>query len=142
MGGDPDGIDRDVSSATLEAEVTAMLDASADAWNAGDLDGYISYYADDATFAGSTGLVHGAETIRQRYAESYWASGSPEDALRFEVLEVRGTGPGSAMLFGRYILHDRTTEEATGTGYFTLVLRRLDGSWKIVHDHSSAEATG
>lgn len=116
-----------------------MLDASAAAWNRGDLDGYISDYAHDATFVGSRGLIRGASEIRRLYAEGYWRSGAPEDALRFEMLDVRVTGPETAIAVGRYTLFDRDSGKATGTGIFTLALARRDGTWKILHDHSSAD---
>lgn len=116
-----------------------MLHASADAWNRGDLDGYMADYAEDATYVGSTGLVRGAAEIRRRYAEGYWSGGTPPDALRFEMLDVRVTGPGTATAVGRYILYDRDSAGTTGTGLFTLSLGRIGGAWKILHDHSSAE---
>ncbi|HSH46598.1 MAG TPA: nuclear transport factor 2 family protein [Longimicrobiales bacterium] len=130
-----------IAASALEAAADQILGASAESWNQGDLDGFISHYAADATFAGSSGLIQGSGAVRALYQRGYWASGEPSDALRFEVLHARGTGPGSGVVFGRYILEDRETREATSTGYFSLVLRRLDGAWKIVHDHSSAEAS-
>ncbi|MBW3555144.1 MAG: nuclear transport factor 2 family protein [Gemmatimonadetes bacterium] len=116
-----------------------MLHASAEAWNRGDLDGFLADYAEDATFVGSTGLIRGAAEIRRRYAEGYWSGGTPPDALRFEMLDVRVTGPATATAVGRYILYDRETSETTGTGLFTLSLGRIEGEWKILHDHSSAD---
>lgn len=119
-----------------------MLLASADAWTRGDLDGYLDDYAPDATFVGSTGLIRGRAEIRQRYTDGYWSTGMPEDGLRFELLEIRETGPGTAVAVGRYILYDRETEETTSTGLFSLTLRRAGAGWEIVHDHSSADGSG
>jgi beta-aspartyl-peptidase (threonine type) len=116
-----------------------MLRASAEAWTAGDLDGYLDDYAPDATFVGSSGLTHGRNAIRQTYIEGYWSTGMPEDGLRFELLDVRPEGATTALAVGRYILFDRESEEATATGTFSLTLRRTDGGWEIVHDHSSAD---
>lgn len=120
-------------------EITAMLDASAEAWNRGDLDGFMDDYAADATFVESGGLIRGAETVRRRYAEGFWSAGAPADALRFEMLDVRVTSPTTATAVGRYILHDRASGEATATGIFTLALGLVDGEWKILHDHSTAD---
>lgn len=122
------------------AGIEAMLHASADAWNRGDLDGFIGDYAADATFVTSEGLLRGADRIRRMYAEGYWAGGAPEDALRFELLDTRVTGPASATTFGRYVLYDRASGRTTASGVFTLVLERVGGAWKILHDHSSADA--
>lgn len=116
-----------------------MLEASADAWNHGDLDGYLSYYAEDATFVGSSGLIRGRDEIRRRYRQSYWSSGTPADHLAFEVIDVRVTGPDAATLVGRYRLRDRTSGQDSGTGLFTLLLGRNNDAWEILHDHSSAD---
>ena len=116
-----------------------MLEASAEAWTRGDLDGYMSDYAEDATYVGATGLIRGAAEIRRRYVEGYWSGGTPPDALRFEMLDVRVTGPATATAVGRYFLYDRASTATTGTGLFTLALKRIGGEWKILHDHSSAD---
>lgn len=116
-----------------------MLHASAEAWTRGDLEGYLDDYAADATFVGSSGLTRGRAEIRERYVEGYWSTGMPEDGLRFELLDVRTMGTGTAVAVGRYILYDRETDEATSTGLFSLTLRRTADGWKIVHDHSSAD---
>ena len=116
-----------------------MLTASADAWTRGDLDSFLDDYARDATFVGSGGLIRGREAIRQRYLDGYWAGGEPEDGLRFRLLDVRVMGPGTAAAVGRYILYDRATGETSGTGLFSLTLRRNGDRWTIVHDHSSAD---
>ena len=116
-----------------------MLEASAQAWSRGDLEGYLSDYVEDATFVGGEGLIRGVAEIRRRYEAGYWSGGGPPDALRFEMLDVRVTGPRTATAVGRYILFDRDSGDSTGTGIFTLSLERRDGAWKILHDHSSAD---
>lgn len=115
-----------------------MLNASARSWNEGDLAGYMDDYADDATFVGSTGLVRGRAEIERRYRASYWASGRPEDALRFENVEITPLGEEHALAVGRYVLYDRQSGVTTASGIFSLVLRRTPDGWRIIHDHSSA----
>ena len=120
-----------------------MLQASADAWNRGDLDGFLRDYAPDATFVGSRGLIHGVAEIRRMYAEGYWRTGTAPDSLRFEILDVHETGrspsgTSTAAAIGRYTLYDRASGNPTGTGLFTLLLERNNGAWRILHDHSSA----
>jgi len=118
-----------------------MLQASAASWNAGDLDGFMDDYwrSEDLTFSGATGVTRGWENVRARYLESYWAPGAVRDSLRFEDLEVFTLGDGHAMALGRYVLFqpEQGRTEAS-SGFFTLVLERMDGGWKIVHDHTSA----
>lgn len=119
--------------------VRALLDASAEAWNRDDLDGFLADYAADASFVTSDGLVHGREGIRRIYERGYWQDGpGPRDDLRFEGLDVRRTGPRSAVAFGRYVLYDPETGGTRATGIFSLTLRQTGSGWEIVHDHSSS----
>lgn len=123
-------------------EIVAMLQASADAWNRGDLDGFLADYDEDATFVGGSGMIRGRDEIRRRYVEGYWSEGTAPDRLAFQDIDVRVMGPRSATAVGRYILRDRRTNERTGTGIFTLLLARNNDGWRILHDHSSAEGEG
>ncbi len=126
----------------VAAEVTGMLQASAASWNAGDLDGFLDDYwnSPDLTFSGATGVTRGWENVRQRYLRSYWAPGASRDSLRFEAMEVTPLGVEHALALGRYVLFRPTPEgeEVSGTGYFSLVLRRTEDGWKIIHDHTSS----
>lgn len=117
-----------------------MLHASAESWNAGDLDGFLDDYLDspETVFAGGSGVIRGVDAIRDRYLETYWRTGAPEHALRFEDLEVSALGADHALALGRYVLSDRATDSAAASGVFTLVLRRTPEGWRIIHDHSSA----
>jgi uncharacterized protein (TIGR02246 family) len=120
-------------------EIVAMLQASAQAWNRGDLDAFLADYDENATFVGAAGMIHGRDEIRRRYVQGYWSEGTAPDRLAFQDIDVRVTGPRSATAVGRYILRDRDTNERTGTGTFTLLLARYNDGWRILHDHSSAD---
>ncbi len=123
----------------LEEEIESMLTASAGAWNAGDLEGFLEDYSTrpGMTFLGGSGRIRGIDEVRERYRGSYWAPGAERDSLRFEDLEVRPLGPDHALATGRYVLHRPEEERTTTTGWFTLVLEREAEGWRIVHDHSS-----
>jgi uncharacterized protein (TIGR02246 family) len=117
-----------------------MLEASARSWNAGDLEGFLDDYLDAPTtaFVGST-VTRGVGEIRDRYRASYWKTGQPSQHLRFENIEVRPLGNGHALALGRYVLLNPGSNATEGTGWFTLVLQRASpGTWRIIHDHSSA----
>ncbi|MDQ3605151.1 MAG: nuclear transport factor 2 family protein [Gemmatimonadota bacterium] len=120
-------------------EIVAALEASTEAWNAGELEGFLDPYLDSpgTTFVGGSGLLRGKGAIRESYRRSYWRAGTPEDRLSFEEIEVRPLGPEHALAVGRYLVSSRTTGEQTATGLFSLVLVRTPGGWKILHDHSS-----
>jgi len=115
-------------------EAAAMLEHGAQAWNAGDLDAFISDYVPDATFVTSRGLVRGMAEIRARYAARF-APGAVRDSLTFRVLDVDLLGPRVANLVATYVLS--RGDSVTSTGPTSLVLRKVGGRWKIAHDHSS-----
>lgn len=122
--------------------IVPMLESSAASWNAGDLSGFLDDYAVDPalTFVGSSGLLRGRDAVRDSYEGGYWASGEATDSLRFSEVEVRALGTTHALALGRWTLFQPAVsgaEEVTGEGRFTLILNWRDGSWKIVHDHSS-----
>lgn len=130
-----------LDSRIVTAEVVEMLHASTASWNQGDLDGFLDDYwrSEDLTFSGGTGVTRGWEGVRARYLRSYWAPGATRDSLRFVDLEVTALGDDHALALGRYVLYRPGEEEVvTNTGHFSLVLRREDGAWKIIHDHTSA----
>jgi len=57
--------------------------------------------------------------------------------LKFTQLEVTPLGDSAELVLGRWHL----TRESPVGGNFTLVFRRIDGNWLIVHDHSSKADT-
>lgn len=120
------------------AAIVAELDASAERWNAGDLDGFLAPYLNDprTSFVTAGGVIRGLDTIEARYRANYWKDGAPAETLRFADVEVRPLGPDHAFAVGRFLLSDRSGAR-TGEGHFTVVLARTPDGWRIVHDHSS-----
>jgi ketosteroid isomerase-like protein len=124
------------------AAIRDMLLSSASSWNAGDLDGFLDDYlnSDSLTFSGPEGVTRGWEDVRERYLRTYWAPGTVRDSLSFEEIEVTSVGDtDGALALGRYLLYSRDEEgRDPASGYFSLVLRRVEGEWRIIHDHTSA----
>ncbi|HEU4641088.1 MAG TPA: SgcJ/EcaC family oxidoreductase [Gemmatimonadaceae bacterium] len=118
------------------AEIAAMLDRSARAWNRGDLDAFVDDYLDSdrTTFIGRRGVLHGRAAIRAVYAPRF-APGGVRDSLSFEQLEVDSLAPGVAHVLAYYVLSRGDSTVARGPT--SLVMLRVDGRWRIVHDHSS-----
>ena len=123
-----------VATPSSRAAVETILAHGAAAWNRGDLDDFVSDYAADATFVTSRAVVHGRENIRARYAPRF-ASGARRDSLRFENLEVDVVGPDALNAIAYYVLV--RGDSVTARGPTSLVMRRVNGRWVIVHDHSS-----
>jgi len=123
---------------SLEPYAARMLEASADAWNRGDLEAFLSDYQDapSTTFVGSHGVLSGLEQIRKHYAPQF-EPGSQRDSLRFETLRARSLSPMIGLVTARWVLYDDGVTRSAGP--FTLVLRRTGTGWRIIHDHSSSD---
>lgn len=127
---------REISNTALAVEVTHVLAASAAGWNRGDLGAFMSAYLDSptTTYWGSQGLLRGYAEIRHHYAPRF-LPGATRDSLRFADIEARRLGTDYALATSRWVLF--RGDSVTATGPFTLVLRRIEGEWRIIHDHSS-----
>jgi len=112
----------------------ALLAHGAAAWNRGDLDGFVSDYAFDATFVTKDSVIHGRPAIRARYAPRF-APGGVRDSLSFQALEVDPLGPDALNAIAYYVL--QRGDSVVARGPTSLVMRRIGGRWWIVHDHSS-----
>ena len=126
----------DEGDADVQGSVVRMLEESAEAWNRGELAGFMDDYLEstNTTYIGSTGLLSGYESIRDRYAPLF-EPGATRDSLRFEDVRVRRLAAIEAIATARWILYQGET--VTSSGPFTLVLRHTSSGWKIIHDHSS-----
>lgn len=124
----------------LDILVAVMLETQAIAWNDGDLDGFMAAYArsPETTYIGASGLIVGIDGIRARYAPLF-EPGAARDSLRFADLVTRELDPRLGIATARYILE--RDGAVTSTGPFTLVLMRVEGDWRIVHDQSAADPT-
>jgi uncharacterized protein (TIGR02246 family) len=121
-------------------EIVAMLARSATRWNRGDLDAFVEDYAPDSgtTYIGSRGILRGPAAIRAAYAPRF-APGGIRDSLSFQLVDVDPLGPDVLNVIATYILARRVggRDSITARGPTSLVMRRVDGRWRIVHDHSS-----
>jgi ketosteroid isomerase-like protein len=125
------------ASGSRAGQVRAVLDRQVDAWNRGDLEAFMRGYwrSDDLTFfSGATRTAGYAGTL-ERYRKKYQRDGQPMGHLDFPQIDVTPLGRTAALVRGEWRL--KRGRETLG-GLFTLVLRRIGGQWKIVHDHTAA----
>ena len=120
-----------------DAAVRAVLSRQVEAWNRGDLEGFMAGYwnSPDLVFQSGATLTRGWQATRERYRRLYQAEGKEMGRLRFEELDVQPLSPDAAFVRGRWHLTMKDGSEPGGL--FTLLLRRIAGEWKIVHDHTS-----
>lgn len=118
------------------AEIHALLDTQSSAWNRGDLDGFMQTYwrSDSLLFLGKKGPKHGWQATLDAYKKGY-PSKAAMGELDFKLLEWQQPSPDSWFVVGHWHLK-RVVGDLQG--YFTLLIRKINGEWKIVADHSSS----
>ncbi|MGB9430639.1 MAG: nuclear transport factor 2 family protein [Candidatus Acidiferrum sp.] len=118
--------------------ITSILADQQSAWNRGDVDGFMKGYWDspELTFAGSSGITRGWQPVLERYRRNY-PDHKAMGHLDFSEVEVRPLGKDAALVLGRW--HLRRDSDELG-GVFTLVFQRFPEGWRIIHDHTSADA--
>ena len=121
---------------TPRQEIEQVLIKQADAWNKGDLDGFMEGYAKLPTlrFASGGNVTHGWQETLDRYKQRY-TDRAAMGTLVFSDLDTTVLSPDAAVVFGRWRLKNVNGEPK---GLFTLVLRKTETGWRIVADHTSA----
>jgi ketosteroid isomerase-like protein len=120
------------------AAITAVLQEQQAAWNRADLAAFMQGYwnSPELTFAGSSGITRGWQPVLDRYRKNY-PDQQAMGHLDFSALEVHPFGKDAAFVLGRW--HLQRSSDDLG-GIFTLVFQRFPQGWRIVHDHTSADA--
>lgn len=118
--------------------IRTLLQEQVVAWNRGDLDSFMEPYwrSPNLVFTSGAELRRGWQATYDRYRKRYGGDSDTMGQLAFKNLEVTMLGPDAAWVLGGWHLTRKGTESG---GIFTLVLRRLQGEWRIVHDHTSVE---
>src|SRR6266513_2620521 len=100
--------DRSATAARREEQVrkavAAVLDRETAAWNRGDLEGFVSAYAEDASFVSPTGLTRGRQAGLDRYRKRY-PNKAAMGTLSLELVGVRLVkGTAGASVVARWTL--------------------------------------
>ena len=118
------------------AAIQAVLDGQAQAWNAGDLEGFMAGYwqSPEMTFFSGKDKQAGWQPTLERYQKKYQAEGREMGQLTFSEIQIEQLDATHAWVRGRWQL---VTSKDTPGGLFTLIFQRLPEGWRIVHDHTS-----
>jgi ketosteroid isomerase-like protein len=127
---------KEESQGSAAAQIRAVLRAQQDAWNRGDIDGFMNGYAHSKStiFVSEDSVRRGWETVRDRYKRKY-SDRSKMGVLSFSNVEITPLGSDAAVVLGRWHLK-RAQDQPHGC--FTLIFRKTTDGWRIVHDHTSA----
>ena len=88
------------------AAVRVVLDKQVEAWNRGDLEGFMAGYwnSPDLVFQSGATLTRGWQATLERYRHRYQAEGKEMGRLRFQDLDVQLLSVDAAFVRGRWHL--------------------------------------
>jgi ketosteroid isomerase-like protein len=121
---------------SISREVAAVLEAQQQAWNRGDIVGFMNGYAqgEGTTFVSGDTITRGWQTVLQRYQARY-SDREKMGTLAFTEVEITPVCDDVAIAIGKWALKVGSTNPH---GRFTLIFRRTAQGWRIVHDHTSS----
>jgi ketosteroid isomerase-like protein len=118
-----------------ESEIKKLLLTQTESWNRGDLEGFMQTYwkSDSLMFIGKNGVKWGWQQTLENYRKGYPDTTSM-GKLSFDILVIKKLSPDYYHVVGKWMLK-RTIGDLSG--HYNLLLRKIDGRWVIVADHSS-----
>jgi len=118
----------------MENQIQSILDQQKQAWNEGNIEGFMAYYwrSKDFTFQSGNKRLEGWDELLAMYKKNY--SGENMGRLDFSDIEVNVLSREIACVLGRWKV---TTNESSKEGLFTLIFKKFDEGWRIIVDHSS-----
>jgi beta-aspartyl-peptidase (threonine type) len=124
---------------SAEKDIKAVLTAQQDAWNKGDLDGFMAGYweSEELRFASGDTVTTGFKATKERYQKRYKADGKEMGKLTFSDVTVEMVTAEYAVVRGKWALKfEKIADEPHGL--YTLTVKKLKDGWKITSDHTSA----
>ncbi len=114
-----------------------VLNEQADAWNRGDIEGFMDYYwrSEDLEFISGDTILRGWQATLERYKRKY-PTKEAMGWLDCDDLRVTATGQDGAEVTGRWRVR---AGRKISSGGFELKFRRIDRRWLIVRDHTTSD---
>lgn len=120
--------------------VLATLNAQIAAWNEGNLNAFMDTYwnDNDLKLVSGTKVTKGWSSTMKQYRTRY-TDESGLGRLSLEKTDAQMVTDDVAVVTGRF---NHAGADSVSSGAFTLVFKRADGVWRIVHDHSVNDPAG
>jgi ketosteroid isomerase-like protein len=119
--------------------IEALILKQQDDWNRGNLVSFMDgYWQDDSMrFVSGFGTRYGHANTLKAYQKHY-PNKTAMGTLAFRIDRIGPMCQGSelAVASGRWALTESTE---AGSGYFSLILKNVEGHWKIIADHTWAQ---
>ena len=118
-----------------EKKIRDLLSVQTESWNRGDIEGFMQTYwnSDSLMFIGKNGVKRGWQETLNNYKKGY-----PDTAamgkLSFDIIKIEKLSKEYYYVVGKWMLK-RTAGDLSG--HYDLLLKKINGEWKIVSDHSS-----
>lgn len=117
------------------AAIKKVMSEQVASWNKGDLDSFMKGYwkSEKLTFSAGGKTTRGWQQTLDNYKKSYPREKMGQ--LKFSNFEFTLVAPNVGLVLGQWHLDDKGTKKG---GNFSLVFKKFDGEWLIIHDHSSS----
>ena len=118
-----------------EKEIRSLLNTQTESWNRGDIEGFMQTYwkSDSLMFIGKSGIRWGWQETLNNYKKSY-PDRVAMGKLYFNIIEIKKLSPDYYYVVGKWLLK-RTIGDLSG--HYDLLLKKINGHWVIISDHSS-----
>lgn len=116
-------------------EITNMMLQQAKDWSEGNLEAFMEGYikSDSLKFVGRSGITYGWKNTLENYKKGY-PTKEHTGTLTFNLLEFDQLADDVFLVIGEYHLKRKVGD---ADGLFSIILKHIDGAWKIIADHSS-----
>jgi len=124
------------------SDVGSLLEAYRDAVHAKDVDAFVAIFADDVRVFDMWGAwSHDGIDSWREMAEG-WFGSLGDERVRVEFEDVQTAGGDDAAVLSAFVtfagLSADGMELRSMNNRLTWGLRKTDGTWKVVHEHTSA----
>jgi ketosteroid isomerase-like protein len=118
-----------------EKKIRELLAIQTESWNCGDIEGFMQTYwkSDSLMFIGKNGVKRGWQETLNNYKKGYPDS-TAMGKLSFDIIKIEKLSKKYYFVVGKWML-----KRSVGnlSGHYNLLLKKINGAWKIVADHSS-----
>lgn len=124
-----------IAQKSEEVAINKMLQTQVEAWNKGNIEKFMVGYweSDSLLFIGKNGPKYGYNTTLSNYKKSYPDTISM-GKLKSDIISMQKISPKCFFVVGKWHL---TRSIGNIEGHYTLLIRKINGKWVVVADHSS-----
>jgi len=124
-----------IAQSTDEKIIRSLLQKQVVAWNEGNIEGYMKGYweNDSLVFIGKNGPTYGYSQTLARYKKSYPDAASM-GSLTSTIVSIKPLDKNYFFIVGKWALK---RDAGNLNGSYTLLLKKIKGTWVIIVDHSS-----